>query len=287
MEIKQIGKIQGGQDGAIYKNELFRFNAKGECFVFNLSNLDMLNAGELTHFATFTLDKADLIVPHSNAVCFGCDFFEQGDEYPLLYSNVYNNYANAEEKLIGVCLVYRLQKIKGEFKTSLIQMIEIGFCEDADLWKTNENAHGVRPYGNFIVDREKKEFWAFVMRDAQNSTRYFKFNLPKISDGEMDGKYNVKKVVLKKDDVLEYFDCDYHHFIQGAILEKGKIYSTEGFRNNLTNRPAIRVIDLKTKEQKCIDIMDLGFVDEPEFIDFLGDTCLYSDYGGGLYKIEF
>lgn len=40
----------------------------------------------------------------------------------------------------------------------------------------------------------------------------------------------------------------------GAILLNGKIYSTEGFRSDLVNRPAIRIIDIKTKEQKYIDI---------------------------------
>lgn len=287
MEIKQIGKIQGGQDGAIYKNELFRFNHKGECFVYNLADLNKQEDEKLKAFACFTLDRANEIVPHSNAVCFGCEFFEKGDEYPLLYSNIYNNYAKAEDKLIGVCLVYRLQKLNGEFKTTLVQMIEIGFCEDVKLWKTNENAHGIRPYGNFVVDNDKKFFWAFVMRDEQNSTRYFKFNLPKVSDGKMDSRYNVKKVVLKDSDVLEYFDQDYHHYIQGAILRENKVYSTEGFRNDLINRPAIRIIDLKTKAQKCVDIMELGFMEEPEFIDFYGDICLYSDYDGNLYKIEF
>ena len=75
MGIKQIAKIVGGQDGAIYKNELFRFNAKGECCVFNLTDLDKKNMGELIPFATFTLDKTDLIVPHSNSVCFGVECF--------------------------------------------------------------------------------------------------------------------------------------------------------------------------------------------------------------------
>lgn len=287
MQIKQIGKIVGGQDGAIYKNELFRFNTKGECYVYNLTDLNKQEVGELKSVAYFTLDKSDIIVPHSNAVCFGVEKFEQSDEYPLLYSNIYNNYAKPENKLIGVCLVYRLQKINGEFKTTLVQMLEIGFCEDANLWKTNEVAHGVRPYGNFIVDRKNGEFWAFVMRDNQNTTRYFKFNLPKVSNGEVDNRYNVKKVVLKESDILEYFDCDYHHYIQGAILHQGKIYSTEGFKNNLVNRPAIRIIDLKTKEQKYVDIMELGFMEEPEFIDFYGETCLYSDYDGNLYNIVF
>ena len=39
---------------------------------------------ELTPVATLTLDRAEEIAPHSNAVCFGTEFAEEGDEFPLM-----------------------------------------------------------------------------------------------------------------------------------------------------------------------------------------------------------
>ena len=108
MKIEKIAKIVGGQDGAIYGSELFRFNTKGECWVYNLEELKSDSEQELKAFSQFALDKKEQIVPHSNSVCFGSEFYEDGDEYPLLYTNVYNNYAKAEDKMIGVCLVYRI-----------------------------------------------------------------------------------------------------------------------------------------------------------------------------------
>ena len=85
----------------------------------------MQEDGETAPFATFALDKRELITPHSNAVFFGTEFFEEGDEFPLLYSNIYNNYSGKEEPLIGVCLVYRLMRDGDSFKTTLVQIIEI------------------------------------------------------------------------------------------------------------------------------------------------------------------
>ena len=90
MKIQGLGKIGGGQDGAIYNGILFRFNHLGHGAAFDLSK-----AGEgkvLSPFATFVLDKSDILAPHSNAVFFGTHFYEEGDEFPLLYSNIYNNF---------------------------------------------------------------------------------------------------------------------------------------------------------------------------------------------------
>ena len=287
MKIKHIGKIKCGQDGAVYKSELFRFDHRGNCSVYNLSNLQNDNVCELNPIAEFKLDRLEEIVPHSNSVCFGCEFYEENDTYPLLYTNIYNNYSKADDKLMGICCVYRIQRINNEFKSTLVQLIEIGFCENPNLWKVSPEEHGVRPYGNFIIDKDTGAYWAFVMRNEDLGTRYFRFDLPSPHLGETDTRFNVKKVVLNNTDIQEYFDCEYHHFIQGATVHKGKIYSTEGFRNDVVNRPAIRIIDLATKQEKYFNIMDLGFIDEPECIDFYENMCLYSDYEGNLYTVEF
>ena len=125
MKIEQIATIQGGQDGVIWKDQLFRLNHKGECFVYNLKKIGSDAMREQTPIGYFVLDGADRIVPHSNAVCWGVEFFDPSDEYPLLYANVYNNYAKADDKQIGVCCVYRVMREGTKFSTALVQIIEI------------------------------------------------------------------------------------------------------------------------------------------------------------------
>ena len=245
-------------------------------------------AKELEPIGSFVLDKADIIVPHSNSVCWGSEFYDENDEYPLLYSNIYNNYAKAEDKLIGVCCVYRVKRTECDFKTTLVQLIEIGFTDDPSLWRAYPDRDGVRPYGNFVIDRSNGYYYAFVMRNEQLGTRYFKFRIPSLSEGRIDPIYGVKRVVLSKDDICATFDCPYHRYVQGAILHENKIYSTEGFHNDQINRPAIRIISLDEKrEQKYIDLLDAGYLCEPEMIDFYNGVCYYSDAGGNLYSIEF
>ncbi len=287
MKIRQVAKINRGQDGAIYGTELFRFNTKGHCAVYYLPDIKDGEINELNPIAEFTLDRTESIMPHCNAVCFGAEFYEDGDEYPLLYSNIYNNYKGQEDERIGVCCVYRIQRKGNEFSSTLVQLIKIGFCEDPMYWKVSTEKHGVRPYGNFVVDRENRSYYAFVMKNEELGTKYFRFDLPLVRDGVMDPEFNVKKVVLGVEDIRESFDLEYHRYIQGAAFRGGKIYSTEGFSGNKVNCPAIRVIDCEQKTGTYVNIMDMGFQEEPEFIDFYGDTCFYSDAHGNLYTIEF
>ena len=287
MQIRQIAKIQGGQDGAIWKDELFRFNTKGECTVYDLKEIDSEKVKELEPIGRFTLDKADIIAPHSNAVFWGVEFFDPSDEYPLLYANIYNNYAKAEDKLTGVCCAYRVEKTESGFKTTLVQLIEIGFTDDPALWRAFPDRDGVRPYGNFVIDREGGYYYAFVMRTEALGTRYFKFKIPHFRDGEIDSVFGVRRAVLTAEDICDSFDCPYHRFIQGATLHGGYIYSTEGFDGDEINRPAIRVIDLSEKcERLYVDLMENGYKAEPEMIDFHGDSCYYSDAKGNFYKLD-
>lgn len=286
MNIKKVGKINGCQDGAIYNSILFRLDHLGNCSVYDLKELRKGEGCELTPLDTFKLDKHQTIVPHSNAVTFGCDFYKEDDEFPLLYSNIYNNYKNSDDKLLGVCCVYRIKRENNNFSSELVQLIEIGFCEDVDLWKATPEAHGERPFGNFVVDRDSKSYYAIVMKNEQRGTTYLKFDLPSVHEGKTDERFGIKKVVLSKNDIKDRFDLEFHRFIQGAAVHRGKVYSTEGFYNDAVNRPAIRVIDLENKDMKYIDILSMGYKNEPEFIDFYGDACYYSDVEGNIYTLE-
>ncbi len=289
MQITQIAKIKGSQDGAIFNNYLFRFATRGECNVYNMNDFkksDDIQAA--TPVDSFVLDKAELIVPHSNAVCFGTEYFTPDDEFPLLYSNIYNNYAKADDPLVGVCCVYRIQRENNKFTTTLVQIIKVGFVNDYELWRSSTEPADVRPYGNFTIDTEANKLYAFTMRDAAKATRYFAFDLPKLSCGVFDEKYGVNVVTLTIDDIKEQFDVEYHHFIQGACFHKGKIYSVEGFTNNEKNPPALRIINTKTKTQEFfLRFEDLGMSVEAEMIDFKDDVCYYSDVVGNFYILEF
>lgn len=282
MKITQIGNITDGQDGAVFGGLLFRFKTNGLCYVYDLKNLTIEKKSPIV--SIFTLDKADQIVPHSNSVVFGNEYYTEGDEFPLLYTNIYNNYAKSENKLTGVCCVYRIWREENEFKSQLVGLIEIGFTDDA-LWSSGND---IRPFGNFVIDNEKRLYHAFTMRDKDNLTRYFSFKLPELKNGVIDKSFGVPKIVLTKNDIIDTFDTEYHHFIQGACCENGKIYSLEGFSGDKINPPALRIISPADKKQiDCIYFGNFGLTIEPELIDFENNICYYCDNHGNLYTIEF
>ena len=161
MHIEHIAKIKGGrQDGAISNGYLFSLDHMGICTVYKMDDINTANMKELSPCDEFVLDKADITVPHSNSVMFGNEYYHNTDEFPLLYTNIYNNCAKEENKMKGTCFVYRLQRQNGKFKSSLVQIIETGFTEDESTWKSTGGIHDVRPYGNFAIDTKKSILYA-------------------------------------------------------------------------------------------------------------------------------
>lgn len=288
MKIHNLGLLQSDpnkQDGAIFNDYFFRFGANGKCFVYSITQCE--KEGNIIHqpIASFTLDKIDVIKPHSNSVMFSNEFYSENDEFPLLYTNIYNNHNSAEDKLIGATCVYRIIKDVNNFSSKLVQIVQIGFTDD-NIWKS-ENTPDKRPFGNFVIDGENSLYYAFTMRDEDNTTRYFAFDLPAVTDGKYDERFGVNLAKLNKSDIKEYFDVPYHKFMQGACFHKGFIYSVEGF-NNAENPPAIRIIDAKDKKQVsayCFNDYNLNV--EPEMIDFYNDICYYSDDEGNFYRLVF
>lgn len=283
------GRFDAGQDGAFWGDILFRFHADGSGWAYDARPLDTAGpnaVAELPRLAEFHTEPGDAVVPHFNAVVFGSEYYAEGDEFPLLYANLYNNYAAQADRREGVCCVYRLQRKADSFAMTLVQVIRIGFVQDAALWCSPGEKTDVRPYGNFVIDRQKNILYAFTMRDAANRTRYFSFALPKLADGVYSAEYGVNVVTLTPEDICGCFDTEYHRYIQGACCHEGKIYSSEGFDE--TPPPTLRVIDPATERQLvCMDLAQRGFPAEAEWIDFRSGICYYSDAPGNVYRVDF
>lgn len=285
MKITPISKIIGGQDGAFLGEYMLRFSSKGEGMVFDASSLGKGEREEATLplLSRFSVKAEEPLVPHFNAVVLGNEYYAEGDEFPLLYANVYNNYAAAPDRREGTLCAYRVQREGVNFSMTLVQVIRVGFVHDP-LWRS-EGVKDARPYGNFVIDTKNALLYAFTMRDGEKRTRYFSFRLPKASDGVLSEEYGVRLVTLTKEDIISSFDTEYHAFIQGACFHEGKIYSSEGF--STTPPAALRVIDPEKKAQVAhFDLADAGYPEEAEWIDFKDGVCYYSDITGNLFRVD-
>ena len=181
--------------------------------------------------------------------------------------------------------MYRIPIESHIFKSTLVQMIKIGFT-GSELWQSADG-NDIRPYGNFVIDRENKRLYAFTMRDQERKTRFFEFDMPKHGDGKYAPEFDLPVVTLSELDVRAWFDSEYINFMQGAAYHDGCIYSTEGFTNSVRN-PALRVFDVKEKKQVLhVDLRDLGLHIEAEFVDVYNGETYYIDSAGDAFKISF
>ena len=105
---------------------------------------------------------------------------------------------------------------------------------------------------------------------------------------EYDDYLGVNIVTLEEKDITNKFDTSYSNYLQGGCYYDGKIYSLEGFTNNTTNCPRLRVIDLKRGEEvSVINLMDIGISNEPELIFIDNGILYYTTNNGKFYKFTF
>ncbi len=257
----EIGAAYNGpwQEGAIADGKLFAINHNGEGVVYSLEGKEKLG--------TFLLDKRNAINPHANSVAFGSQYYKKGDKYPLMYVSVYNNYENDAERYEGHCLVYRILEDKKGYSSELVQVIKIGFTEDLTLWKSLEGRGDVNPFGNFVVDTDNNELYAYVLRDADKVTRFFKFSVPSLDEGEKNSRYGCNVVTLEPADIKDQFDTEYFTYIQGTGYVSGMIVSSAGLGYGNAGAAQINIIDLKTKKAVATyNPISAGLYNEAEIV---------------------
>lgn len=240
---KFIGKFLGQQAGCFYGDYLFRFNTDDVFKVYDMSTSTQIGGD-------FPLGGG--LMPHCNCACFGNERYAESDEFPLVYLNAYN----ADGLPKGTCYVHRIVKNGDAFYTELVQTISIGFTDDP-LW-TNGSTD-TRPYGNFCVDDENGYLYVYTLLDTDKKTRFFKFPLPTLSQGQT--------VSLRQSDIIEYWDCEHFPYIQDNRYYRGKLYISSGI-GGAVNNGFIRVVDVMRKQEVSrINLNAIGINFEPECID--------------------
>lgn len=250
----------GGQDGAVYGKYLFRVGV-----INNQNYLSILicDTGALVQRISF----GD-ISPHGNSVVFGSERFNEDDPFPLLYVNAYED----SDLPLGTCYAYRIIAGESGYSMSLVQTISIGFTE-SDLWKDDSD---YRAYGNFVIDTDRNYLYAYLPRVQKNLTRFFKFAMPSVSEGD---------VVLEIDDIIDTFDVDYINAPQGNAYCAGKIVIVSGLANDPTTRK-ISVVDVFSKKIESV-IKDSVAINEyePEMVNIINGK-IWVAFGSKGYLLE-
>ena len=248
-----------GQDACQYNNKLFIFNSQGKFNVYDLINK--------TLYGLFDLDENETIKPHCNSAFFGNKKYAEGDLFPILYVNAYNTSGLP----LGTLYAHRIlfDSTNNEYTTQLIQTIKIGFTNE-EIWTIQGD---IRPYGNFILNSDTNELYAFTLRGE--NTRFFKFNMPEIEIGD---------TILNTNDIIEMFDTEILPYIQGCTYSNNQIFALNGNDSIIQNSSYLNVINLNKKSiTNKIPLSSL--MNEPEAI-FKYNQSLYIAGFNNFYKFN-
>jgi len=198
----------------------------------------------------------------NNNANFGTEFYDENDLFPLLYiSSAY------DARTVAV----RIYQDNGEWKAQQVQVID--YSEDFS------NANGFYSC-NVLLDNENGFMYLTPINATYTSSActkqwFYKFNMPKLSDG-----YRV--IIDRQDALTERIETAYEFAPQGACIVGGKVYQVFGGATS----GKLGIFNLATGEYETkINLYPLGYNDEPESVGFYNGSFYGCGVGGGLYKI--
>lgn len=247
-----LGKYVSGltssrQGAAIYGNYLVQAHHPAGYSIFDIPSRVALKTGRLQPAADNN---------HANNLCFSDRFFDESDQFPLLY---------VSENHTSCIAVNRLASFDSEFE--LVQHITL--------------PEKIGYYLNAVFDFSQHYIYTVCFRDknwrtSENGNHLIvsKLRLPGIIEGD---------VVI--DNVIEQFDLPFRTAIQGAFFTNGLI--VHGFGINANDDDGLLVIDPHKKcvvrEIKTHDI----FQDEIEGVSPYGNSILVTIQHGDVYQVKF
>lgn len=236
------------QDCAIYGDTIFQFYSTAP------TGIVAGNLVDYTTIATGTLAES----LHANTVSFSDTFYDEADEYPLLYVNEYQT-GNTPS---GKCYVYRLAIQNSTITANLVQTITLGFISDAEYGSAS---NAIRKDCSFVVDTDRRKLIVYLEREREKTTRFYEFSLPEISNAS---------VTLSQDAIERYFDVEYINFPQGACYVAGCVFVSSGASDG--SDAQISVIDLRLgKTKTIIPLYRYNLITEPAFIDIYDGKIVF------------
>ena len=244
IEYDEIMAISGrySQGGDCWGDYFFQFTKNNtEVRVYDLSTKTLVQTINITSSLKGFVSNC-----HCNTVCFGIEYYDAEDIFPLIY--VSTGYAAGG---YTGALVYRITQHKGIFFITLVQTIK--FPVDKSSWT------------EFIPG----EGFAYLCYTEERVI--FKVPMPKLKDGDH---------VISRNDAIETYqftpqpDWMSTSRNQDRMFHQGKILFVSGVPPGEAS--VLVVLNLETRErERIIDFKKNGLTSEPESIFiWRGDICV-------------
>lgn len=210
---------------------------------------DMTNGKRL---ASFKLPGApEGLDYHCNNADFSNTFYDDDDEFPLIYVSHPNS------GHVSVCRIIRKQNT---FTLDVVQTIVYTHLTNPDI----------------TIDKENGYMYASSYKNG--TVHLYKYYIP---DHHIPGE-----VLITQEKMLETFDTGYTVNRQGSIIKKNYYYLVEGVPNQGTD-VFIKIVNLHNGSYSRINLSKTcGFYCEPEDVFFFnGDLYCATNSGKGVYKV--
>ena len=203
------GEFAGStQAGTNYGNYFFQFfDEKFGCNIYDLEHKTFIQSTTVTDASTW----------HNNSASFGSEFYDENDEFPVVYLGEIDDNCVVVARIVndnGVYSLLNVQKISWNTAITLPEacidiahnrLIRIGYTESG------------------------------FVESPTNKIVVTVFNLPSLSAGD---------IVLNDTDAIESFELPFKSSFQGCFYHNDKIYIAFGSSETAT----LRVIDMSAKQ---------------------------------------
>lgn len=245
VEYEEIMAIRGGnsQGGDCWGNYFFQFVDKNtEVRVYDLAAKTLVQTISIPKY-----QKGFVSNCHCNTVCFGTEYYDAEDIFPLIY--VSTGYAS--DGYSGA-LVYRIMQDQGVFSITLVQTLR--FPVDKSSWTEFVPAEG----------------YAYLCYTTERIV--FKIEMPKLKEGD---------IIIERDSAIEAFqftqqsDWMASSRNQDRLFHQGRILVISGVPQS-DEASVFFALNPETRERESIiDFKKSGLTSEPESL-FLwqGDICV-------------
>ena len=200
---------------------------------------------------------------HNNTASFSDSYYEDGDDYPLLYVSQENI---KEHKAV----VYRIKDVKGGgMSAEIVQTIIFPEPMEMGLY-----------YPNLALDLDAGYLyltgfsWASWNKPERgNAVQLLRFRLPSPKEGAV--------VKFWTKDILERYCFDFKVATQGAAIRGGKLYQVFGGPGN----SCLVCTDLSNGTEEFKSELN-GIPGEPEGLGFYNDRIIVSCNDGEVYRSD-
>jgi len=265
------------QSGTVWGDYFFMISdTMTSIYVYNLSTKTLLYT-----WSGSALDSAH----HCNQCTFGIEYYDASDPFPLLYVSVNNALSGT---YAGRCSqeVYR---ISGTWDSTANEYTAFTFTKVQTIWLPDMTAENALGNANMAIDR-RRQLMVFYSRN--NISTDSNYQICRITEMEIPHFRNtsnnvVETVILDKKDILTSYEIPTTAtYMQGGVIQDGKLYIAKGYAN--VNVIALYVVDLYGKALVAsIDLLGNGYTWEPEGVFIYDGKLMTSANNGSVYYFTF